>query len=735
MKEKSSVKLTFSLLQLQNLVKRDPPSYYEEFQQQYEHYKAQLKLFKFDPQDFHENFTDLVSFLAQVSSCYEEDLKDFPVELMNILREYATILHPNMRHCLVKALILMRNRGVISPTDLTTLFFELLRCQDKLLRDMVRVHIVSDLKKINAVHKNQKVNTVLQNFMFKMLADDNKTAAIVSLDIMTELYRRNIWKDEKTVNGIASACFSKHVKLLVKAIHFFLNIDAKDDDEEEKSDSEDDTPAPTPTSTLREVVQSHKVNKKTRKRKRMLEKAKQVLKKSRNQKKNHETVNFAAIHLLHDPLGLAEKLFVRLQSMKEGFEVKLLVMNFISRLIGIHELLILNFYPFLRKFIKPRQTDVTKILMCAAQAVHELVPPDSVQEVVKEILYNFVTERNSSEVITVGINSIREICVRCPLAIDQDLLHDLAQYEKYKDKNVTMAAKSLIKLFREINPKLLQRKFRSRPTEATKQIDSKKFEYGALSAKSYIPGAQNLSLDPSAENIDVKAEDDEANDSDGSWIDVSHSEDEISDEEDDKSEEEEDGGKDENVEEKIPKTADEFVENEINKSETDAVDENKAAKKAKTNVSENVEDEKVKAETISHSRILSQEEFQKIKAIQIANQVQYAKGKKRKAESMTKEPELKKNEVVSLRDIERLHKKPKTDKETRLATVLEGREDREKFGKKKEKNPHASKTKKQQKKNKAFMMIKHKVRSKVKRSFRDKQLALRNALLRRKKKH
>ncbi|GBM05060.1 Protein SDA1 [Araneus ventricosus] len=731
MKEKTSVKLTFSLLQLQNLIKRDPLSYYEEFQQQYEHFKAQLKLFKFDPQEFHENFADLVSFLAQVSSCYEKDLKDFPVELMSILREYATVLQPNMRHCLVKALILMRNRGVLSPTDLTTLFFELLRCQDKLLRDMVQVHIVSDLKKINAVHKNQKVNTVLQNFMFKMLADDNKSAPRVSLDIMIDLYRRNIWRDEKTVNAIATACFSKDNKLLVKAIHFFLNIDEKDEDEEEKSDSENDTP------TLREVVQAHKVNKKTRKRKKVLEKAKQLLKKSKKRKKNHETVNFAAIHLLHDPLGLAEKLFARLQKMTESFEVKLLVMNFISRLIGIHELLVLNFYPFLRKFIKPRQTDVTKILMCAAQAVHEYVPPDSVQELVKEILYNFVTERNSSEVITVGINSIREICARCPLAIGQDLLHDLAQYEKYKDKNVTMAAKSLIKLFREINPKMLQRRFRSRPTEATKQIDSKKFEYGALSAKSYIPGTENLSLDPSAENNDVKAEDDEANDSDGSWIDVSHSEDEIPDEEDDESEDEECEEEDENDddEEENLGTTDELVENGVNKSKTDVVDKNKTGKKAKTKTSENVEDEKIKAETISHSRILSQEEFQKIKAIQIANQVQYAKGKKRKAESMTEEPGLKKTEVVSLKDIERLHKRPKADKETRLETIMEGREGREKFGKKKEKNPHASKTKKEQKRNKAFMMIKHKVRSKVKRSFRDKQLALRNALLKRKKKH
>ena len=53
---------------------------------------------------------------------------------------------------------------------------------------------------------------------------------------------------------------------------------------------------------------------------------------------------------------------------------------------------------------------------------------------IKTIANNFITDRNSGEVMAVGLNSVREICARCPLAIDEDLLQDLAQYKNHKDK-------------------------------------------------------------------------------------------------------------------------------------------------------------------------------------------------------------------------------------------------------------------------------------------------------------
>jgi protein SDA1 len=50
--------------------------------------------------------------------------------------------------------------------------------------------------------------------------------------------------------------------------------------------------------------------------------------------------------------------------------------------------------------------------------------------------------------------------VRQPLAIDETLLQDLTEYKSDRAKGVMMAARSLITLYREINPELLHRKDR-----------------------------------------------------------------------------------------------------------------------------------------------------------------------------------------------------------------------------------------------------------------------------------
>ena len=91
-------------------------------------------------------------------------------------------------------------------------------------------------------------------------------------------------------------------------------------------------------------------------------------------------------------------------------------------------------------------------------------------------------------------------------------------------------------------------------------------------------------------------------------------------------------------------------------------------------------------------------------------------------------------ELVDLANIEMIHKKRKHDKEARLATVLEGRKDREKFGSRKSKmNEFASTTHKEKMKNKNFMMMKHKIKHKSKRSFVEKQRQLKKSMLRSRK--
>ncbi|XP_028929783.1 protein SDA1 homolog [Ornithorhynchus anatinus] len=682
MSGRNNNKLPGNLPQLQNLIKRDPSAYAEEFLQQYNHYKSNVEIFKLQPDKPSKELAELAMFLAQVGHCYPEHLADFPQHLKDLLRYNHTLLDPDLRMTFCKALILLRNKNLINPTSLLELFFELLRCHDKLLRKTLYTHIVTDIKNINAKHKNNKVNTVLQNFMYTMLRDSNVIAAKISLDVMIELYKRNIWNDAKTVNVITTACFSKVTKILVAGLKFFLG---RDEDEKRESDSESEDEGP----TARDFLIKYATGKKSSKHKKKLEKAMKVLKKQKKKKKP-EVFNFSAIHLIHDPQDFAEKLLKQLEGSKERFEVKMMLMDLISRLVGIHELFLFNFYPFLQRFLQPHQREVTKILLFAAQAAHQLVPPEIVQSVLTTVANNFVTDKNSGEVMTVGINAIKEITARCPLAMTEDLLQDLALYKTHRDKNVMMSARTLIQLFRTLNPQMLQKKFRGKPTEAS--TEARIQEYGELDAKDYIPGAEVLEVEQEDADGDgwESASLGEEDDQDGEWIDAHRSSDE----------------------------------------------ERRAAAEEQPEGTP-AEERKAKATAVSASRVLSQEDFRKIRLAQLRREVDAAPGKAQKRRDVEMDSdEESRGELLSLRDIEHLHKKPKSDKETRLATAMAGKTDRKEFVKKKTKvNPFSSSTNKEKKRQKNFMMMRYSrnVRSKNKRSFRERQLALRDALLKKRR--
>lgn len=118
------------------------------------------------------------------------------------------------------------------------------------------------------------------------------------------------------------------------------------------------------------------------------------------------------------------------------------------------------------------------------------------------------------------------------------------------------------------------------------------------------------------------------------------------------------------------------------------------------------EERKAKAAAVSTSRVLTQEDFQKIRLAQMRKELDAAPGKaqKRKYVEIDSDEDSRysstcprssgsshgnerirernstlvscyilfhlRGELLSLRDIERLHKKPKSDKETRLATAM-----------------------------------------------------------------
>jgi protein SDA1 len=413
----------------------------------------------------------------------------------------------------------------------------------------------------------------------------------------------------------------------------------------------------------------------------------QNIKKAHKKKKKKDKApvfNFSALHLIHDPQDLAEKLFWKLETLTEKFEVKLMLLELVSRLIGTHQLIILNFYPYIARFLAPHQREVVRLLQFSAQACHDLVPPESVEPVLRAIVNNFITERNSSEVMAVGLNAVREMCSRAPLVMSEDLLRDLAEYKTYKDKGVMMASRSLIQLFRSTNPELLHKKDRGRPTEAV--VTMKRKGYGEGDIFEAVPGAEVLDVE------EPEIEPEEPTKLSGKRKRGDDDEDEDEDMEEDEDEEDE-------------------------------------------GIHLSLEEKQEKARAVTLARVLTDEDFKRIDAAQLRKQVTgVRKGKKRKVEEDVDETPGGRDELVSLENIEMIYGRKKNDKEARMEAILKGREGREKFGRGKTKlNEHASTSNKQKNKAKNFSMLKHKYKNKVKRSFRHKQMDLQKRLIKQQK--
>ena len=264
------------LLELQGRCKRDPEGYRDDVLMQLQHYNALHGLFMLKPGKDFKEFADLVGFLAQVAASYKKDIPAFHVGLIELLDKHYALLDPNLRRSLVAALILLRNRGSVQPIELLPLFFRLFRCPDKQLRIMIFRHIVADIKGANKNKRDERLNRAVQNFLQAALKDENEAAAKKALAVITDLYRRNVWSDARTVNLVADACRHPAPRILVAALKFFLGQDEaaeaaaaggdeSDEDEEDKPKVGQGTAAGTASGVSKEDVYKayNKVREKT----------------------------------------------------------------------------------------------------------------------------------------------------------------------------------------------------------------------------------------------------------------------------------------------------------------------------------------------------------------------------------------------------------------------------------------------------------------------------------------
>ena len=164
-------------------------------------------------------------------------------------------------------------------------------------------------------------------------------------------------------------------------------------------------------------------------------------------------------------------------------------MRLLSRVMGAHKLCILGFYTYIIKYLTPSTSSIPIILACLAQSVHSLTPPSVLVTPVRKLASEFVHPGVDAAVHAAGLNAIREVCRRQIWVMAEggdedtldfiadakdpddslptpgrremrDLLEDLVEYKKSKDKGVMVAARGLLGLYREEMPELLRRRER-----------------------------------------------------------------------------------------------------------------------------------------------------------------------------------------------------------------------------------------------------------------------------------
>ena len=291
-----------------------------------------------------------------------------------------------------------------------------------------------------------------------LISDKSSPKGIWAVKLTRELWKRQIWTDSKAVEIMKEAALAENEKVIIGGVLFFLGGDKEREELEDESSDEE-------TMDMGKLKHQMAINKKNKKKVRMMDQAVAAVKKKERKRKQPHPLNFSAFHLLHDPQGFAEELFHKhLQNTKSklNLERKLSVLQLVSRLVGLHKLTVISLYSYFLKYLTPRQPSVTSFLASLAQATHNLVPPDILEPLIQKIANEFVSEASAAEVASAGLNAIREICTRQPLAMNETLLQDLVMYKKSKDKGVMMAAKGLLSLYREVGADMLRKRDRGK---------------------------------------------------------------------------------------------------------------------------------------------------------------------------------------------------------------------------------------------------------------------------------
>ena len=491
---------------LQNLhyvMKKDPQSYLPEVQGHVDNWNAALRAWERAPDSVHQELGELSVFLGSNINNFPGLLHDFGAQLLALLGN-STRMASDLRLAVTKAVAIANSRKSISVPNMCGAFFGMFHLPDKRLRTYLYTTCLGAIMRLNSHSVNLDVNRGLQRQLAAFLHGSDTRSGRIAVSLMVQLYRRSMWADAHIVNLMAAACFSRQSAVRVAALHFFLGIDDDmEHDEEEEADgfgihrnNAASAGVIKGRIKIQQITTSHNKRKKKKLRVAFGEQLKADKRRrmgleptAKESKKKGKGSAFSVLEHLHDPYTFAERLLLALKRWGSALKLehKLLMMELIARVMAHHRVVLLEFYEWMVRYITPQQESLHSVLASLATSVTELTPPDTVLTVVRHVTTRFVYDKSRDTSITIGLNVIREICRRQPLGMDSELLADLVDYDRHRDRAVVNAARSLKKTFRLLNPTMLRKKDRGRQWKTQEEK-----HYGAVHATARLPGAAEL---------------------------------------------------------------------------------------------------------------------------------------------------------------------------------------------------------------------------------------------------
>lgn len=458
---------TSALLQMQladinaflSKIQKNPEHYADEVAFLVQTFLKEFEKVKRAPGEKNQQFYMLLDFFSHVFEFYTADLNFLAESYQDLLRNFSEQLDLDLRFKLVHSLVLLARKSHWNELNAIKFFLDVLSVPDKEIRKLLFKSIIQLVTKVDMHGKKSAIHKeILDHFAMKT-KDPDATYAKNIYKLLIVLMKKEIWKDAKVANLLSDGTHHEDPSVVSLCCRFFIeNVDH--DELDISSDEEQERKATFKEGKNAKYNLTHK--KKTKAELSRVSRINKKVRKMQGSDKSKENQNFLLIELLYNPLNLCDKIFGKLKSSKIPFKVKLLMMGLMSRLVWRFELIFPNYFLYLHRYLKNNNNELPQVLACLAGACHARTPQNELKPIIQVVLMNFANEAATHEKIVMGVNTLKEISLRCPTVMEEDDIYQICLLRKIKHKTVAGSIRSFINLWRTINVKILKKEYRGR---------------------------------------------------------------------------------------------------------------------------------------------------------------------------------------------------------------------------------------------------------------------------------